>query len=374
VNVGDTFLAVVTAQDLRAGGTTANRGVEGAYLDLLFNRNFVEPVLNPANPRGFEITYSSSYNLVQSGSVSIANPGLVDEVGATHQTGLLQQTPGNPSSQVQLVGVGPGQVQVFSVLLRAKAPTLPGQPIRILADPADTPEGDVFIMPNNPPGFVSPTDPSFSGSPILVPDERVFYQASAPLAILGSGEGEFVNRNNPYDVNVDRFVSPIDALLIINALNAGLGGPLGPASLASSMGVRYLVDVNIDNMLSPIDALMVINYLASTAQAAAQGESDANFRPLGLIEQGEGEGNPPQASAPLGALMEAPRDPATPPAAAGQGTFASETPGSPPPTEAWWLAAPPSEAQPTLRKVGSSNVDAQAADDLFALLGTRGDR
>jgi hypothetical protein len=119
---------------------------------------------------------------------------------------------------------------------------------------------------------------------------------------------------------------------------------------------------------------MVINYLASTAQAAAQGESDANFRPLGLIEQGEGEGNPPQASAPLGALMEAPRDPATPPAAAGQGTFAPETPGSPPPSEAWWLATRPSEAQPTLRKVGSSNVDAQAADDLFALLGTRGDR
>lgn len=373
VEVGGTFLVVVTSQDLRAGGTTANRGVEGAYLDLLFNRSFVEPVLNPANPRGFEITYSSTYSLVRSGTVSVASPGLVDEVGATHQTGLLQETPGNPSSRVQLVGVGPGQVQVFSVLMRAKAPTLPGQPIRIFADPADTPQGDVFIMPNNPPGFVSPSDPSFSGSPVLVPDERVFFQASGPLAILGAGEGEYVNRNNPYDVNQDRYVSPIDALLIINNLNAGLGGPLGPARFASSFAVRDLVDVNMDNMLSPIDALMVINYLATTTRAGAQGESDANFRPLGLIEQGEGEGGQSSASAPLGALMEAPRDPASAPAASRPNGSLSPSPSGGSLADSRWPAASPSTAQPTLRKVGSSSVNAEAVDDLFALLGARDD-
>jgi hypothetical protein len=376
VDVGSTFLVVVTSQDLRAGGTTANRGVEGAYLDLLFNRNFVEPVLNPANPRGFEITYSSTYDLIRSGTVSVASPGLIDEVGATHRTGLLQETPGNPNSRVQLVGVGPGQVQVFSVLMRAKAPTLPGQPIRIFADPADTPEGDVFIMPNNPPGFVSPSDPSFSGSPLLVPDERVFFQASGPLAILGNGEGEYVNRNNPYDVNQDRYVSPIDALLIINNLNAGLGGPLGPGRFASSAAIRDLVDVNIDNMLSPIDALMVINYLATSAMVGVQGESSANFRPLGLVDggEGEGEGDVFSVPAPLGALMEAPRDGATTSAAAGQSISSSGAADGSPHTDTWWLLAPPSEAQPTLRKIGSSSVDAEAADDLFALLGAKGDR
>jgi hypothetical protein len=42
--------------------------------------------------------------------------------------------------------------------------------------------------------------------------------------------------------------------------------------------------------------------------------------------------------------------------------------------DAGWLPTPPTTAQPTLRKIGSSSVDAEAVDDLFALLGAEGDR
>ncbi len=70
------------------------------------------------------------------------------------------------------------------------------------------------------------------------------------------------------DVNADGFITPIDALLIINLLNSGGSGPV--AGLPAPPPYR---DVSGDNFISPLDALLVINYL--------------NFR--GRTGSGEGE-------------------------------------------------------------------------------------
>ena len=74
------------------------------------------------------------------------------------------------------------------------------------------------------------------------------------------------NLASPTDVNCDNNTTPIDALLVINALNQD--GPRsandGPEGLAP--------DVNGDGNISPIDALMVINDLNS------EGEDDAMAR------------------------------------------------------------------------------------------------
>ncbi len=64
------------------------------------------------------------------------------------------------------------------------------------------------------------------------------------------------NPPNPFDVNGDGFVSPLDALLIINDLIAHGTRPLG----ATGDGAP-LLDVNGDAYLSPLDALVEINYL-----------------------------------------------------------------------------------------------------------------
>ena len=64
------------------------------------------------------------------------------------------------------------------------------------------------------------------------------------------------NVRNPLDVDSDTFVSPIDALLVINYLNAGL-----PAKLEGVPSGPPFRDVNNDGFVSPIDALLVINYL-----------------------------------------------------------------------------------------------------------------
>ncbi|MCC6510217.1 MAG: hypothetical protein IT423_14015 [Pirellulaceae bacterium] len=61
----------------------------------------------------------------------------------------------------------------------------------------------------------------------------------------------------PADVDTDRVVAPIDALILINLLNNDVDRSL--CSSNASGEETLLVDVNNDGWLSPIDALLVIN-------------------------------------------------------------------------------------------------------------------
>lgn len=87
----------------------------------------------------------------------------------------------------------------------------------------------------------------------------------------GGGEGEFnpwQNQSNALDVNNDSFVSPIDALLIMNDLNVSgakrLTGSPVPTARPS------FIDVSGDRFVTAVDALRVINAL--NARLAAEGE------------------------------------------------------------------------------------------------------
>ncbi len=60
------------------------------------------------------------------------------------------------------------------------------------------------------------------------------------------------------DVNKDFTVSPLDALLVINALNKKATGVSGEGEAGSA---KSFVDVSGDGVLSPLDALLVINEL-----------------------------------------------------------------------------------------------------------------
>ena len=82
------------------------------------------------------------------------------------------------------------------------------------------------------------------------------------------------NAARPTDVDNDGFVSPIDAVLIINLLNAGLGGPVPIGNPPP------FYDVDGDNFISPTDAVLVINELNSASSA------------LALASQAEGEEKP----------------------------------------------------------------------------------
>ncbi len=72
-------------------------------------------------------------------------------------------------------------------------------------------------------------------------------------------------------MNGDGSVQPIDALIIINALNAGLTG-----DLTMPDRVPFPFDTTADNRLEPIDALLVINLLnAQVGQQLVGGEGAA---------------------------------------------------------------------------------------------------
>jgi hypothetical protein len=67
------------------------------------------------------------------------------------------------------------------------------------------------------------------------------------------------NPTEPLDVNADANISPIDALQLVNKLNADGAGPL-PDPTPGNQPPPYF-DVNCDGQITPVDALQVINYL-----------------------------------------------------------------------------------------------------------------
>ena len=93
----------------------------------------------------------------------------------------------------------------------------------------------------------------------------------------------YQNVDNALDVNGDQYVSPIDALLVISALNR-----TGARSLSGINDTSHFVDVNGDGFLSPVDALLVITHLndpgnaegepvLGQAEFEAEGEDDTSF-------------------------------------------------------------------------------------------------
>ena len=103
--------------------------------------------------------------------------------------------------------------------------------------------------------------------PEPVPVEQIEYRSVEILV----GQNLATLRTNPansLDVNDDRLVTALDALMIINELNAPAG-----AQAARSADESMYLDVNSDGFLTALDALMVINRLNA---ATAEGENPAD--------------------------------------------------------------------------------------------------
>ncbi len=86
------------------------------------------------------------------------------------------------------------------------------------------------------------------------------------ITVAASGTSPWQNPVNPMDVNDDGSVSPLDALIDINALNQNLfpGGILPSPATAPPY-----YDVNGDGLLTPLDVLIIINYLNSHSTVTA---------------------------------------------------------------------------------------------------------
>ncbi|MFV2069946.1 MAG: beta-propeller domain-containing protein, partial [Pirellulales bacterium] len=103
--------------------------------------------------------------------------------------------------------------------------------------------------------------------------------ATADFAFSTAATTLTQNQQNPLDVNADAIITPLDALVVINRLNAAVAKSNRVAPLrqiGDSNRVSVHADVDGDGILTPLDALRVINYLnAHAAVVAATAETPA---------------------------------------------------------------------------------------------------
>ena len=188
-------------------------------------------------------------------SASDVVPNLIDEVGA-FQTGF------DP--------LGQGKFLLAAITFDAHTAGI----ATFASDPADvSPLHDVLLY--------EPDDQPVGLSAITLGAKSI--TIGTPIA---EGELAYTNPINPLDVNADSNVTPMDALAVVNALNS-----MGPARLpavviyagegemssllAKKPHIGY-VDVNGDGFISPIDALQIVNRLNAKQEALAEGELAAS--------------------------------------------------------------------------------------------------
>ncbi len=255
-------------------GLPQTEGVESAYVDFLINEvlannpnlPLVEPVLTVDGR--FTITFNSRFPLFQADNPDFSTPGVLNEIGATHDP-RLETDPGDVPPE----GSGNGEVLVMTVKFRA----LQTGTVRIQADHAESPQLPVLLF-----------DPTGSPPvPVQIADEQVFIQTAGDLLIRnGVGEGEFTNTHDPFDVNADTNVNTLDILMIVNDMTLHGARPLNQFAIGLSgvLPEGYL-DTNLDAMVNTLDILGIVNYMTARgpiiAPPAGSGEGE---------DGGEGEG------------------------------------------------------------------------------------
>jgi hypothetical protein len=250
IAAGSEFKVRAYVQDIRTSAPDPSRtGVFAIYFDLLYDGGLITTKNDPANRFGFGINFAAPYN---SNGLSANNSfvNVIDEVGA-FQTGSE--------------ALGSTEYLLTQMTFRANNPGV----AQFVADPPDlSPFHDILLF--EPPAPVSLNRINLGVASITV----------LPAGTGAAPEGEYTNPQNNLDVNGDNFVSPIDVAMIFNYLNNNGAGKLGASNIFSLSegegGVASIptgfVDTNGDGFATPIDALSVINYLNALSLGSPEGE------------------------------------------------------------------------------------------------------
>lgn len=218
VATGETFELVAFVQDVQV----SPQGIFSAFLDVDYTIGLITP--------DGSIEHSTTYGSGTAGSNVVQ--GFLDEVGGVDG---LSPLGGNEFEVFR---------QTFTAGSTAGVVTFNGNETEDQIQHPTLVFGDTMNLPNAQIDF---------GSTMLTVTSAGSESSSA---VVG---GFLHNADNPFDVNGDSSVSPLDALLVINALESG-----------ASDSDLYL-DVNADQGVSPMDALLVINELLIEQNAVSAG-------------------------------------------------------------------------------------------------------
>lgn len=279
IGPGQLFLLRVTSDDLRTDpilnldGMDV-RGVAAAFLDVLYDRTRLEVVADQTIVGwnvvfGYNIQFNSLYSNTRSGSNAVE--GILNEAGGTIAFG------GSGSTTIS-----PDPVEVFTVTMRARA-TAPNGIATLYTDPADvSPDHDVLIfgadggVPVIGPNQITLNQTSVTIDSSVPVNNGVAPPAPEPNDPVGGGIPAFIahhrNANNPFDVNADGKLTPVDALLVVNSLNILGARSVADAPVPNASNLAFM-DVNGDNVVNSLDALLVIARM-NASSATAQGEGE----------------------------------------------------------------------------------------------------
>ncbi|MCR9296584.1 MAG: dockerin type I domain-containing protein, partial [bacterium] len=266
ITVGGQFQLRGYIQDLRGFGL--DRGIFAAYEDVLYTRTLVSPIPSSTNDPdlGFEVQFGPNYQRVREGD--IRTPGVINEIGA------VQVENGN-------MPLGSEEQLLFIINMTADAVGT----ATFVGDPADiSPLHDTLT-------FEPPAPVSFDAIRFGADTLRIVSAGG------GGGDGEALhNYSNPFDVNDDDIVSPLDVLLVIHQLNnKGRGG-----SGEGEGGTAYYTDVDNNGVVTPLDALLVVNHI-NQGSGSGEGELAAMLSAGALANSAEGLA--PQAYTPVSEIL-----------------------------------------------------------------------
>lgn len=109
---------------------------------------------------------------------------------------------------------------------------------------------------------------------------RLFFEGLESRRVLSAdfsaGDSLWQNHEQPLDANADFQISPLDFLVVANAINAGGAGRSSELILRSADKMDVFPDVNGDQFITALDALAVANWFYSAAIDAAEGMAAGN--------------------------------------------------------------------------------------------------
>jgi len=114
---------------------------------------------------------------------------------------------------------------------------------------------------------------------------HVLKQGNATIEVANTKP--FSNPLRALDTSHDGFISPVDALIVINRISDKGAGPLDTPASVAELTEFFYIDTNKDGFVAPIDVLLIVNFLNDPA-GNVEGEIAVTHVDLSFVDMASG--------------------------------------------------------------------------------------